>query len=652
MSDTSEKRETEISTTAAAAATVCSVTANTEKIKTPTTDFYKLSREEAIGCVNTVAFHEMFDLETGHMKRAYSKPPSPPTGTIVYEVGTGRPYQYVRGVNLKRIHPDSLGMEQLRREAAQAKAESVGTTTTTATDVTAATFPQVAGRSVITGGRTFRIGGGSGVEVAPSTSTSAGGGLYRVSPVPTTTTFRYQLREPSTRSENVKSGIGQSPPVISRSLAPNEHGDRTAAIEKVLSWKTASPPEPLDTVESDDAVAPDPETMIRQRVAFDMCNCVSLVTSNWVNADTTKPALADLATGDEDPYGGVTADRSVQSKTERLLEGSETLRHLCAGYRNYTVSDARSTVHRLSAYTCRSARRRVYNPYKTIACTPGCSRQSQTNPTAFSEIDLTTARASGDDDVVRQYAQLSPPSRLHRQTVFIDQYMNVFSRLADFHYTLSFDRQRLFGGGGLSNVLVVDKLWTYSSERNVFVPHYQMLHRDSYTETFVNEIRNSGVSSGGGGERRITHIRFLSTPNTVLYTNRPSLSDRNDDATTTMTATVRRSEANQGNADDNAVTDSLPLKKRRIVPTATTVADTDALVLRLTGWPHVNHRSGCNRLLETQTAATSSTFSQRAVWRARNPTLIVFKHNVSERDPTTLLCNILVEMHLGNETRY
>lgn len=571
--------------------------------RTPTREFYKLTRKEALKCVNTVVFHEMFDLETGVLNESYivNKPPSPPTGTTVYEVGTGRPYQYVSGMSLKRIHPDSMGMAQLREEAA------------------AANYP----RSVQHPPSTRPDGNTTGIDNPRSS------GLYHVTPLPL---FRNVLPKRPGNEDTKKSGGVLSPPQTSRdqehTASISLRGRLQTAREKVLNWNTSTSPEPLESEPdcSPSALVPP----VVERTDFDVCNCICLVTSNWINTDTTKPFLATF-----------NQSRRESDICESLLDGWETLRHLRDGYVNYVINDVTSVVHRLSVYKCRSVRQKLYSAYKSISCRPD-GRQ----------LDVGATETEDED------------RRLYKQTLFVDQFLNVFSRLANFNYTLSFSQQQLFNGG-LSNVLVVDKVWTYNAERKVFVPHYQMMPIDRYTDVFVNEIR--GLESVSG--KRITHVRFLSTPNTVLYTNRHSLSFLNE-----SWRGGRRS-ARQMSSDE-AGEQSAGAKRRRVTagPSAgattpvTTVAatesnTTDVFVLRMKGWPRVEHQSGCTRVEEPptakrpasddQTPSTSHAARDPAPWRVvNNPTLIVFKQAVHESDPTTLVCKILIEMHLGKGTRY
>lgn len=596
-------------------------------MKTPTTDFYKLTREEALRCVNTVVFHEMFDLETGHIKEAYTKgkPPPPPTGTVVYEVGSGRAYTYVRGMSPVMVHPDSLGMAELRREAAEA-AVTLASLSEQPMPSCRTDVPQKDEERMPPPSRLY--------------------GLQRVVPVSTPVHWRrYQIRPQ--RGDTAEQGeTSQTFQPLSPSGDASPPQTAQTLMEKVLGWQTSTTPEPLESETEAAACSSQPlRPPTATKVAFDMCNCVALVTSNWLNVETDKPALAYSNTylGGDQMEGDYMA-----AETKRLLDGSETLRHLRTGYRHYLVNNISEPVHRLSAYSCQSPSHRVYNAYKSITCKPAVQRP----------VSYCGGTAAGDDDL--------RTSDYFKQTLYIDQYLTVFSTLADFNYTLSFNRQYLFGGG-LSNVLVVDKLWTYNSERRVFVPHYQMLPRDTYTETFVKEVRS--LETRGG--RHISHIRFLSTPNTALYTNRPSLTQRRSASRQLSSGDASGPAESRGSSGGDASTDPLPLKKRRLTSTNTFATRAYPLVLRLSNWPLVDHRPGCSHVAIVQptegpvsggdpTVGTSSSGpnpprpspSVEPVWRARNPTLVAFKYSVNDNEPTTLLCNILVEMHLGSETRY
>lgn len=606
-----------------------------EDKRTPTTEFFKLTREEAVSCVNTVVFHETFDSETGLMKEVYatdlrSTPPPPPTGTIVYEVGTGRPYQYVRGMSLVKMHPDSVGMTQLKKDAAEV---------TKATTSQPKLLPKLKRKKKadLTDGNGQGSSGSTiptatAYEEQPTTSTH-GKGLCAVIPVPS---IQYQQLQRD--ANKVKHGSPSEPlslpsQEMSGNILPQEKAQ--TVMEKVLQWKTSSTPELLCT---DAGFTSRPQPLkpptSSKKVNFDICNCVALVTSNWINVDTKIPALAYH----EPPVACVRSEGDLEAENKRILDKSLTLRHLRNGYTNYLANNISSTVHRLTVYSCKSPRQRIYNAYKSISCKPDARY-----------VTAVSSAQTGSEELLT--------SDLYKMMVYIDQYLNVFSTLAEFNYKLSFSLQHKFGVS-LPNVLIVDKLWTYSSDRRVFVPHYQMMVGDSYTESFVNEVRKL---ENGHGER-IRHVRFLSTLNTRLYTNQTSLSRRRRVGQAEDVST-HKSEPRASTSSEVKV-ESIPLKKRRIdtsdktlSPTSgtfiSTVPASEALVLRMKSWPSVEHRSDCNRIFQTApTAVSSSQLQEHAPWHVKNPTLIVFTHNLGEKEPRTLLCNILTEMHLGNETLF
>ncbi|KAG8310845.1 hypothetical protein J6590_055922 [Homalodisca vitripennis] len=93
-------------------------------VKKRTFASYKRTLEEALAC-ESVQIYEMYDLDTGYIKKEClrDRSPSPPSDTIVYEVGTGRPYMYVLGMSpIRRLRPDSVAFYDVREEAKAAAA--------------------------------------------------------------------------------------------------------------------------------------------------------------------------------------------------------------------------------------------------------------------------------------------------------------------------------------------------------------------------------------------------------------------------------------------------------------------------------------------------------------------------------------------------
>lgn len=82
--------------------------------------------------------------------------------------------------------------------------------------------------------------------------------------------------------------------------------------------------------------------------------------------------------------------------------------------------------------------------------------------------------------------------------------------LSDFIYDMSwYNNSR-----GLANVIVVNKYWIFNKSKNMYVPHYALLKNDLYTDYVVSSMVKT---------YKCSVIRFLSTENTILYTNLSNL---------------------------------------------------------------------------------------------------------------------------------
>lgn len=595
----------------------------------PVVKYYRRTREEAVAS-KKIPLYEMYDMDTGFIKDTYrdARSPSPPMGTRVYEVGTGRPYEYVPGSTMNRIMPDSVLMKKARQAAVDA-----GVWQPSATDLP-----------------------NSGSRVPDQNEAGYSGlsshGLHRVIPLARMDrTSPLRVPSPSYACEEI------------RPFSPKTAEQIMISTDKVLRWHTETP-EPLEDLAED--------------TDHEVCNCISLVTSGQVCVDMTAPDLADTET---DTCGDV---------KNKLLANSPTMRYLQIGYHNYIQNGSPKDTHRLSAYACHSAITKVYSTYKAITCRPktrrtpaSCSHQSRSR-----EVEERDHQTEPKED-----HRLQSDSPQYTTLAIINQYFNVFSTLADFNYKWVMPGS----SDGICNILVVDKLYTYNESRRVYQPYYRLLSGDSYTDLFVNEILkmdNNGVP--------IKRVRFLSTPNTLLYTNILALSRRGVKRTQTALKTqdIKIQQTNDSISTSPKTTSTvLPLKKRHVPggqgtmattskqqecyshspasisaqpPTSATSHKTE-YVLRSSNWPKKEHQASCspysphiNVLCEDNTTSSSldadvpirprdvgsgtSYYNERT--EAKNPTLIVFKHNTNLPEPNTLICNIIVELHLGKEILY
>lgn len=171
----------------------------------------------------------------------------------------------------------------------------------------------------------------------------------------------------------------------------------------------------------------------------------------------------------------------------------------------------------------------------------------------------------------------------------INRYVKCFATLAEF--TFEFSVSAPPPNGGLSNVLVVDKVWTYNKENKLYIPSYKPIDDDLYTDYVITSLKDFyGCSM----------IMFVSTLHTALFANYNALQ-----STTKSPVPISRS------SQETTVAPP-PLKKRK---KATTESD------------------------------------EKNLAKLSNPTLIVFKHKFVKREPL-LVCPISIEIHLCSEVTY
>lgn len=578
---------------------------------------YKKSREEAIGCRKTLRTYKIYDLDTGLVKEKYrkAKSPSPPTGTIVYEVRTGRPFEYIGDRALKSIPVESTLMGDLRKRAAAAGAWT------------------------------------------PQTDRPGTSGLRRVIPVPA------------------------PPPTEEFEGDDDEYDDEEAtprelrrAREKVLNWRTSTP-EPLESVTN--------ASVADQRDAC-MCRCVKLVSSISIDLDTRIPDLAELD------------DRQLAENIElkQLLDESPTLRYLRQGYLNYVDATISNEEHQLVVYSCRSAAFKLYRKFKTVTCR--LLRPRVTDPTWRGDVDLSL------NQEVRNM-----PSIHRRAVALIDQYFNTFSAMCDFTYNW-------ISTGGLKdvcNAIVVDKVYTYNHSNKCYVPYYRLLNGDAFTDLFVNHVKRCEARG-----IRLKHVRFVSACNTLLYTSGPTLRKcrygkydtvrryeawrRKRDARGDPVSREQKQEAVVETGVTLKEDSRLPLKKRNLneptehpmpeaeggdivvcddppwwchrIPSTSTAASNVSYLPSIKKWPRIQHVPSCSYYGNGTCASTAArqgtnviesldvlryphptaTESTESSGFVKNPTLIIFKQALDDKNLDTLNCNIIVEVHLGGDILY
>lgn len=578
---------------------------------------YKRSREEAIACKKTLRTYKIYDLGTGLVKEKYrkAKSPSPPTGTTVYEVRTGRAFEYVSGRALETIPVESTLMSDLRKRAAAAGVWS------------------------------------------PQTDRPGPSGLRHVIPVPAPPTTE------DFEDDCYDDGDEEGTP---RELL--------RAREKVLNWRTSTP-EPLESV-ANTASAGRRETCV--------CRCIKLVSSSSIDLDTRIPDLAEL----DDQQLAENID------LKQLLDVSPTLRYLRKGYLNYVDATVSKEEQRLVVYSCRSAVFKLYRKFKTVTCR--LLRPRLTDPTWRSNVYPSLNRVMGD-----------MPSIQHRAVALIDQYFDTFSAMCDFTYNW-------VSTGGLKdvcNAIVVDKVYTYNHISKCYVPYYRLLNDDAFTDLFVNHVQRCEARG-----IRLKHIRFVSAANTLLYTSGATLKKCLDSRVGTRHYEEKRKrkrneqgepvlqERQQDTSTETGTLggdSKLPLKKRCLneptelpgtkpeggnilmcddppwwshrIPSTSTAINNIAYRPSTKKWPRIKHVPSCfyhegglHTSPETRHGTDYVTEMSDVIRyhrpsameptdtgdEVKNPTLIVFKQALDDKDLDTLNCNIIVEVHLGEDLLY
>ncbi|KAG8310850.1 hypothetical protein J6590_055927 [Homalodisca vitripennis] len=288
---------------------------------------------------------------------------------------------------------------------------------------------------------------------------------------------------------------------------------------------------------------------------LEVCDCIDLVSCDDTHMDVLdKPDLA----GEED---------GKNPEIRRLLGGLLTLRYLYSGYRNCIVNDVSECVHKLIVYSCRSPDIMVYNTCRSISCVSKIEREAR-----------------------------QQPPLVFRSMTIIQQYLQVFAALCDFNYSLTPETD-----SGICNVLVLNKVWKHNQARKIFIPHYRLLSNDGYTDLVINALKNNRATKNRGTV--IGAIKFYSTSNTVLYTNRYAFF--------------------------NLSTTKAP------------------------------HSGPCQKTQQDATPGTSVMDSVASDHgpedSVKNPTLVVFKQDAVHAEPgerATLACRIIVEIHLGTNFNF
>lgn len=289
----------------------------------------------------------------------------------------------------------------------------------------------------------------------------------------------------------------------------------------------------------------------------------------------------------------------------------KSLMYLVVGYEKYRDYSSETDGNNvISTYICKLPKHKQYTFYKQLKLMNRSCKKS----------GIYENRRSGGGPM-----NFMGP-KYERILYHIKQYFNVFAILTDTVY----DMTRFQNNRCTATSIIVKKYWVYHSDRNVYVPHYALMEDDYFTDYTVSAmVRTYNCSI----------IRFISTENTILFTNGDNLSE----STSTMSK-KRCTMGEKGKFPDRDLpttdTDAsnrkeytIPLKKRRCEQ------------LDVNNPQHKNE-SSTTRQVVMEGAAESGDTEQHDGESSSIPTLIVFRTNFDVLN-NTLICPISFEISLS-----
>lgn len=234
-------------------------------------------------------------------------------------------------------------------------------------------------------------------------------------------------------------------------------------------------------------------------------------------------------------------------------------------------------------------------------------------------------RPDGDYECVPVETVSRQELTIYNTFSLINRYIRCFATLAEFSYEFSVCEPNL--SSGLSNVLVVEKVWNYSDEKCVYVPSYKPIENDTYTEYVMRSMKSFYLCD---------NVEFISTPHTSLFSNdvilkRISCSMQKHPSKTTT------------KPPSKPVTRS---QERKTAETAVRLSEREEELE--VGPPKKRKRFLASQPAESgpSTSGDAPSTSVRPERLFTNPTLIVFRQNFFKRSQT-LVCPVFIEIHLS-----
>jgi hypothetical protein len=281
----------------------------------------------------------------------------------------------------------------------------------------------------------------------------------------------------------------------------------------------------------------------------------------------------------------------------------------------------------LEIFCCKLPQKRKYYFYKRVRC-----------------IEI---RNEGNQSTLEENA-----STYYDMFKLINRYIKCFATLAEFSFELSVPKPLV--SSGLSNVLVLDKVWNYNHEKSLYVPSYKTLDGDAYTDYVISSLKRS-YNCGS--------IVFISTLHTAMFANYDVLGESTAAvATQSITQQMMRHESARVNEETpiiggvvaaaaaestgrptSLLSSDRPLKKRKVV-----VCSSDS--------QQGASRSTCSATAPgpEQTESPSAHIVNSAFLVSTppaNPTLVVLKQPYIKENQW-LVCPISIEIHLANQIKY
>lgn len=307
--------------------------------------------------------------------------------------------------------------------------------------------------------------------------------------------------------------------------------------------------------------------------------------------------------------------KQIVSQIERSRTTLEVLRKGLTSYMNARRYDDGTCFHddRIEIFCCKLPQKKKYEFYKRVR-------------------------------VLEPHHQSSPAHRENSDELYetfdlINRYVKCFATLAEFCF--EFNVPRPLVNTGLSNVLIVDKVWNFNSEKRVYIPSYKILEKDTYTDYVISTLKSF---------YKCKSVKFISTLHTALFANydvlaeprtvtRDDVCDAQRSTQSTgqeFSPTIEKPAVNisQPTVDSQSVMFNRPLKKRKIVTS------------NLFGAGPSETTSSHEKRIQDQDVRDMSN-----VCHPTNPTLIVLKQPIVSGEQH-LVCPISIEIHLASHIVY